>query len=219
METNQYVEKMKDYYELKIETLKLEHKIEILELKNEIQTLRKRESESEKKLLTTEKRILEIEKENLEKENMWKMKIVELEKQYDALRHKLEVAELESAKHDDAHTLKDSVREIQNKEKMLTLEKENLCLKHQIKMKELKKKLEGVKDENDPVVKYPRFIPLLERLMWGAQTFFEGVKPDLNLYKSYEKWYTDIFKRMDSRRVYYAKEKYFFFRITITSTK
>ena len=76
METNQYVEKMKDYYELKIETLKLEHKIEILELKNELQTVRKRESESENNILATEKRILEIEKRNLHKENEWKMRVM-----------------------------------------------------------------------------------------------------------------------------------------------
>ena len=148
-------------------------------------------------------KITEMEKEMLKQQNEFQYKLAEKDRELATSKNdfKLKLAEVENV-----NNLK--IAEIENENKLKLLEKEN---KHKSEKKELKPEIVATANEvasiKDDVQKMQtkfeqlemkisklqrRVITRAERLAWGAGRFFESKAVEMNLFTSYHEWYKEI---------------------------
>ena len=147
-------------------------------------------NENEEKLRKEyEKQIQKLTLENM-------IKLLELQKENQALKHDIEIMKLKSKQQqNETEDNNANVREIQElNDRIRELEEEA-------------KQQHGAEGEGGLVQQH--FITVKERLLWGAKTYFGGKKPNTNLYASYQEWYDSISKLMLNEKPY-ASDKFSF---------
>ncbi|XP_066932254.1 paramyosin-like [Clytia hemisphaerica] len=214
---NDELTKLKEEHERQIQTLKLEHKIELLEMNNKMS---KEENDNKTKILELQKEVQSLKHEN----ELMKLKSMHelqsnkmevdsnLEKQMAAkeleFKNQLSVKDKEISEKIQTHRFE--ITEIKNEmaEKNQALRNENEKLKSKFGMNI---------SQTEGTQLHPLFYTDIERMEWGAKHYFLGVESDVMMYDSYQQWYQSIYNTMGDQQLY-KSEKCFFFKQSFGET-
>ena len=181
-----------------------------------------------------ESKLSEKDKELVMKQNECKMKIDEMEKVFQAKEHEYQArltvkeneyqAKLAAKKSEFVLKMKDLENANNIKLEQVEREKESATqsLRHRIEMMEVSKDNGLIKDPkpvNVPRVfaKLPEksVVTMEEKLIWGANEFYLGIKTGSNMFTSYENWYEAISALLRNRKLESVKQgcrQYFFIK-------
>ena len=225
--SNKSMKKLKDEYDQRIKTLKLENQVKVLKLEKQVSNQEtiiqklKHEAEMAKMRIEQEQRDLESRRTMAhcardKEESEYQIKYLTLQRENEALRHELELNKLKSE-----GDQKEAQRKIkQESRQKMVLEKEIESLKEVVgkNSEEASSKEVGCQteekyqedqdakiqcsDTNQKV--YPLLsMTIFDKLCHGVNVYFEG-KGDIgtSMYSSYQNWYKDITSLIENKVVY-----------------
>uniref|UniRef100_A0A7M6DM60 Uncharacterized protein n=1 Tax=Clytia hemisphaerica TaxID=252671 RepID=A0A7M6DM60_9CNID len=184
--------------QLEKENQTLSHQFEMFKLKNSYdsqssqaqadQQLQKQKDELQNKLVEKEKQLVAKEHEMVlykkEQENEWKMKMKDLENEHKIkmLQKEVKIAEMEKVMKENEETIQ----------------------KMRAEMKTVNE--QAVKKESARLDTPVKALTDIDRMVWGANYFIQGISHGPKLYESYEKWYERISLLMENKKLYVATE-------------